>query len=197
MSRIIFRIIIISIAAAGGMRCSSTPSCCVISPPRMSLTGDKTVIERQIIGEYKELEKDAWAISSAKTTIAGTDTGSTVSAADPEIFKAMKIREYNSEKITEYKSSGIIGEALTGYIQIINTEKFKDDPDSGSAAARMVLEENSARKTIFTRTLLNMNKKEPSADQIDAFGKLFAEEKRAAARKGDWFQENSGRWKQK
>ena len=47
--------------------CSSGPSCITVTPPKVNMTTEKTAIERQIIGEYRELEKDAWAISSART----------------------------------------------------------------------------------------------------------------------------------
>lgn len=194
MKKIIIATILISAAAVIESGCSSFPSCCVISPPRVSLTGDKTIIERQIVGDYKELEKDAWAVSSSKTTVSGTDTGSTVSAADPEIFRAMKIREYNDEKIRGYKNDGALGETNSGYVQYISADKYQADKEGREAINRLIVEENSARRLIFTRTLMNMNKIAPSADHIDAFGKLFAEEQRAAARKNDWVQDKSGRW---
>lgn len=177
--------------------CSSMPSCCVISPPRIHLTGEKTVIERQIVGDYRELEEDAWVISSMKTTVASAEGLSSTSAADSETLRAMKIREYNSDKITDYKKQGAIGEANNGLLVYMHTDEIEDDPEEKRYLQRLINEENEARLTIFERTLLNINRRQPTGEEIEAFGRLFAEEKRAMAGKDEWIQDSSGRWIQK
>jgi uncharacterized protein YdbL (DUF1318 family) len=187
-------IIMLSVSCAFLTGCSSLPSCCVIAPPKIHLTGEKTVIERQIVGDYKEIEKDAWVISSVQTTLTRSEGSATVSAADKEIFRAMKIREYNNESIRTFKDDGAAGETFNGYVQYIANEKYDRDPDAKGEVQRILSEENSARKLIFQRTLLNSSQKEPTAEEIEAFGKLMAEEQAAAARKGDWIQDKSGRW---
>lgn len=186
---IISAIILISIYTG----CSSVPSCITVVPPAISLTGEKTVIERQIVGDYRELEKDAWSISSVKTTTGRSATQGQISG-DPEIVKAVKIRDYISDKILAYKKEGALGESASGYVVYRETKKYESSSDFKKALTLVIDEENNARKTIFTRSLINIEGTEPGKVKVENFGKLFAEEQRAIAEKGDWIQDNSGRW---
>ena len=176
--------------------CKSTPSCLTVVPPEINLTGEKTVIERQIVGDYMELEKDAWTVSSIRTTVGKTEGGAQGSG-DPEIIKAVKVREFHSGKIREYKSEGAIGETSAGYISYIEASQYESSPELKKVLLSVIDEENKARKDIFVKTLSKSGAKEPSKNEIDSFGKIFAEEQRALAQKGDWIQDNSGKWSRK
>lgn len=173
--------------------CSSVPSCITVVPPTINLTGEKTVIERQIIGDYRELEEDAWSISSVKTTT-GRSASQRQISGDPEIVKAVKIRDYISDKVLAYKKEGAIGESAIGYVAYRETKKYESSADFKKALMLVIEDENNARKTIFTRSLMNIEGVEPDKAKVENFGKLFAEEQRAIAEKGDWIQDNSGRW---
>ncbi|HNX24523.1 MAG TPA: DUF1318 domain-containing protein, partial [Spirochaetota bacterium] len=176
--------------------CSSTPSCINIVPPNVNLTGEKTVIERQIVGDYMELEKDAWTISSVKTAVAKKNLSGKMSG-DPELFKYMKVREFHYDKIKEYKSEGALGEANTGYVQYMETKKYESSPAEKKILLTVIDEENRARKKIFDRLIFISKGSEPEKAEIDFFGKVFAEEQRGLASKDEWIQENSGKWGRK
>jgi hypothetical protein len=173
---------------------TSTPSCCVIASPEINLTGNRTVVERQIVGDYKELEKDSWIISSVRTTVQKTKGAGTMTAADRELFLAMKVREFHLERINGYKKDGALGENSRGLIEYRKTAEFEKDSKAKKVLESIIENENEARRTIFKRTLVKMKKKEPDNNEIEAFGKLFAGEQRALARKNEWIQEDSGRW---
>ncbi len=194
-----YKLIIYCILITAGLAgCSTTtPSCCVISSPKINLTGEKTVVERQIVGDYKELEKDSWVVSSVKTTVQKKTGAEPVISGDSELVLAMKIREFHSDKIRDYKDRGFIGEANNGYVEYIKSGPSENDKDILELIKRVIKNENNARKTIFTRTLLNANKKPPTDEEIEAFGRIFAEEQRALAQKNDWIQDESGRWVKK
>ncbi len=195
MNRILTAIIIL--CAALLTRCSSGPSCLTITPPRINLTGEKTVIERQIIGEYRELEKDAWVISSARTLARGTGRGTAAIGADRELFIAMKIREFHKNKISRYKEKGILGESSEGLIAYRPDKSIEKDPVSKKILFALIKNENDARKTIFKRSLYLLNEKEPKKAEIAAFGMIFADEQRKLAEKNEWVQEKNGRWRRK
>jgi hypothetical protein len=194
------KFIIITAAAASAAvlstGCSSGPSCISIVPPDVNLTGEKTVIESQIVGEYKELEKDAWTISSVKTT-AGKKNISGRMSGDPELFKYMKVREFHSDKIREYKSEGALGEGNTGFIQYMDNKKYESSPAEKRILLTVIEEENRARREIFTRSLLISKGSEPLKSEIDDFGRNFSEEQRGLAFKDEWIQEKSGTWVRK
>ena len=170
---------------------------CSIAPPVIQITGDKTVIERQIVGEYMELEKDAWETSSVKTAVGKKKTGAALTSCDRELLAAMKVREFHREKIREYKNIGALGESNTGYIEYRTTDRVEKDKPLRAFITRLVAEENRARKTIFIRSLVLMLKKEAPEAEVAGFGRLFAGEQRKIAQKNDWIQEKTGRWEQK
>jgi len=193
------KFIIIAAAASAAViysGCSSAPSCISIVPPNVNLTGEKTVIESQIVGEYKELEKDAWTISSVKTT-AGKKNISGRMSGDPELFKYMKVREFHFDKIKEYKSEGALGEGNTGYIQYMENKKYESSPAEKKILMTVIDEENRARKEIFIRSVLVSKGSEPLKSEIDEFGRNFSEEQRGLAFKDEWIQEKSGTWGRK
>ncbi|MDY6935614.1 MAG: DUF1318 domain-containing protein [Spirochaetota bacterium] len=169
------------------------PSCCLISPPDIHLTGEKTVVERQIVGEYRELEKDAWVISSVKTNIQKSK-GTYIAGGDRQILLALKIREFHEDKIRGYKGEGAIGEKNNGFVKYMRNPKYDGDRNLKTILTRVINEENRARKIIFARTLKRSGIKEPSEKEIEAFGRIFAEEQRALAKKNDLIQNNSGKW---
>lgn len=168
--------------------------CISITPPQVNITTEKTAIERQIIGEYRELEKDAWAISSARTLSRGTGSGDKLMGSDRELFIAMKIREFHLDRIRIYKQEGALGETMTGYISYRSVKKYERNAAEKNILLTVIKNENGARKTIFTRSLFLLNKEEPSRSQTAAFGILFATEQRKTARKNEWIQEKNGRW---
>jgi hypothetical protein len=198
------RFIIFAVAAAAALTarcssmdsCSSSPSCCSIIPPNVNITGEKTVIERQIIGDYMEIEKDAWAISSVRTT-ASQGTVSGKMAGDPELFKYTKIREFHQDKIREYKNESALGENNKGFIQYIETKKYEMSPAEKKILLTLIDEENIARREIFTRFIYLSKESTPQENEIVFFGILFAEEQRGLALKGEWIQQNSGTWERK
>ncbi len=183
---------VFALALAGCASTSEIPSCCWISPPDIHLTGQKTVIERQIVGDYREIEKDAWVVASVKTGIA---PGKQV--RDEEMFKAFKAREELAPEIRKLKDEGAIGEANTGYCAYVGTPAYESDANRKKALQSILSRENDARKTIFIRSLIKSGVANPTAEQIASLGKKFAEEQRAFAKENDWIQEAGGRWVRK
>jgi uncharacterized protein YdbL (DUF1318 family) len=176
-------------------RCSSTseiPSCCWIAPPDINLTGQKTVIERQIVGDYRELEKDAWVVSSVKTNMAGRGTG-----RDEEIFSAFRTREELNAVVRKYKDDGAVGENQSGLLGYIGTPDYERDANRKKALLAVMERENGARKIIFKKALMKAGIAAPTDAQVDSLGRRFAEEQRAFSRENDWIQENNGKWVRK
>lgn len=169
-------------------------SCISLKPPKMHLTGKQTVIESQVVGDYQEIESDAWAISSEKTNVQKESAGSSSGVGDEEMFEAMKIREYHADKVREYKNEGAIGESNVGYLEYRSLEKYESDKDQKKILAILIKEENKARKTIFYRTIVLSGKSNPTPYDIETFGKKFAEEQIDLAFENDWIQNTSGSW---
>jgi hypothetical protein len=174
-----------------------TITACTIVPPKISLTGEKTVIERQIIGDYRELESDAWVISSVKTP--PREKGiQVISGTDPELMGAIKIRQFHSEKIARYKAQGAIGEAGTGLLAYRPVDLYESKKNEKDVLLTVIRNENEARLTIFRRSLYLRGNKESTEEDVSQFGRtVFAGEQRNAALKGEWIQDAGEKWIQK
>ncbi|MFW5771133.1 MAG: DUF1318 domain-containing protein [Spirochaetota bacterium] len=182
--------------------CSSTqncmkgmPSCIEITPPDINLTGERTVIERQVIGDYRELEKDAWIVSSAQTSVAHGRSQQVMVTGDEVLFRALKIREFHREKIREFKDKEAVGEGNDGLLYYRQNSYYEKNPEQKKQLQVLLDEENRARETIFKRSVSTV--KEKNAELIQKFASRFAEEQRAMAQKGDWIQLENGRWVKK
>ncbi|HOE20668.1 MAG TPA: DUF1318 domain-containing protein [Spirochaetota bacterium] len=167
------------------------PSCLEIYPPAINITGEKTALERQLIGEYHELEQDAWVTSTVMTPSKGNRKA--VINADEELMNAIQIRELNSDIIRLYKDRGLIGEQNNGYIAIVDEKKLQSLQES-DAIRTIVQQENNARSIIFVKSSGATKSNEAKAMQ---FAVEFAKEQQAKAKKGDWIQNNDGRWVKK
>lgn len=167
------------------------PSCLEIYPPAINITGEKTALERQLIGEYHELEQDAWVTSTVMTPSKGNRKA--VINADEKLLNAIQIRELNSDIIRLYKDRGLIGEQNNGYIAIVDEKKLQSLQES-DAIRTIVQQENNARSIIFVKSSGATKSNETKAIQ---FAVEFAKEQHAKAKKGDWIQNNDGRWVKK
>lgn len=169
---------------------------CIVSPPKVRLTGEKTLVENQVIGEYREIEPDAWAVSSAKTGVQRQKSSSTV-AGDETIFNAMKIRSLNDERIRSYKNEGALGETASGLVAYHTADKYEKEEVLKKNILVLADEENKARESIFRQSAVIAGKTQPVAADIDAVAKRFAAEQRDLAKKNDWIRESNGTWTRK
>ena len=168
---------------------------CIISPPAVRLTGEKTLVENQVIGEYREIEPDSWAVSSVKTGVQ-RQKGSSV-AGDEVIFEAMKIRELNAERVRSYKNEGSLGETAAGLVAYRPLDRYEKDADLKRNLMTLVDEECRARKSIFARSAELAGKEKPTDADIAAAAKAFAAEQFDLAKKNDWILESNGTWTRK
>ena len=172
-------------------------ACITIVPPKISMTGEKTVIERQITGDYMELEPDAWVVSSVKTLSGESSVEVFAGGYDEELINAINIRNFHGNKIMRYKSEGAIGEAATGFIVYRSLPSYEKQKAERGILMAVIKNENDARLTIFKRSIFLKEKRQPTQNELNSFGQIFAEEQRKSALRGDWIQDASGKWTQK
>jgi len=170
-----------------------------IKPPKMTITGERSIVESNIIGQYGEIEKDAWAIASVKTSLQSADGVVRTTVSDPQMFQAMKVMEFHSDEIRVLKTKGVLGENNLGYIQYLAEnsaaiEEYEKNPDSRKILFLMIDEENKARRVLFERSLVLSGIADPSIVQVEAVGKKYAQERADKALEGDWLQNLSGKW---
>ena len=172
-------------------------ACITIVPPKISMTGEKTVIERQITGDYMELEPDAWIISSVRILSGGSSIVMSADGYDEELINAINIRNFHNDKVVQYKSEGAIGEAATGFILYRSLPLYEKQKAEKDILMAVIKNENDARLTVFKRSVFLKEKREPTQNELSSFGQIFAEEQRKSASQGDWVQDAAGKWTQK
>ena len=165
---------------------------CTISIPDIQLTGEKTALQKQVLGEYEELESDDWVIASARLGTGGQST--TFSGQKQTILEAIKNQKFRQDEVIELKRNKIIGENNKGFLEIVNPEKL-DNPEQQARAEQLVKDENADRKIIYERALAVMDiPVEWSRSKIDS---MFAAEKRNQTKSGTLVQNAQGEWIEK
>ena len=107
-------------------------SCTVIIPP-ITLTGSKTAIEKQIIGEDNEIEEDVWLISSVKTVQGKKEQElSSKKAKDSKknslTYKAIAILDVFEPYLSKLKKDLVVGEDQNGFVSNLFLEKKVNPP---------------------------------------------------------------------
>ena len=161
---------------------------CVIIPPKIELTGEKTMIERQISGDYRELEDDAWVVSSARTNVQKEKSGTAVSFSDEEILSAQNIRSMNEERIRRYKDESAIGEGRDGNLKYRTVSVYEKDTRKKNELLSIIETENSARKKIILHYAAKTKKTE-TEERAN-----FAAEQKEKAKRGDLIENADGKW---
>lgn len=173
----------------------SFQNCSSIVAPGVTLTSEKTATENQIIGEYREIEPDAWAVSTVKTAV--TRQKSTSVSSDPELMMALKMRELNEEQIRKYKNEEAAGEGSNGYLMYRTSKKYESDKDIKKVILSVIDDENKARRTIFERSIILSGKTAAGDADVSMIAKQFAKEEQSRAQKNDWIQGTDGQWQRK
>lgn len=198
-------------------------ACCSFVIPPVTLTGNKTAIEKQIIGEQNELEKDVWMISSAKTASRIDDSQLTDEQKQQEeklrkenkyVNEAFLIMDLYSDNIAELKKDNVVGENNKGRLtNLIEVEKVKnalseeiqkkydpemvDDIEKGKDYRNLVetiRQINHARDLLVKGYLSGKSKSKMTESEVVQIQKTQFHE---SALKGEYIQLPSGNWTQK
>lgn len=100
----------------------------IVVPP-VTITGQKTATERQIIGEQTELEKDVWMISSAKTAehaeldAKPKEVRQSMERENAATYRAFLKFEMFSGHLAQLKKDRVVGENNKGFVANLFTEK--------------------------------------------------------------------------
>ena len=166
---------------------------CSVKLPDIKITGEKTALENQILGEYKKVREDAWMISSERGS---GDFFSSIPHDKKEIIEAVRSREFNKDDVDEFKMSKIFGENRDGLLEFIKGEEFtKLDTKTRQLAEKIILQENKDREIIIQRiTDLNMKISSSTTKEIrEAFFNLNVEE----SPEETYFKNKKGNWETK
>jgi uncharacterized protein YdbL (DUF1318 family) len=163
---------------------------CSIRAPEVQVTGEKTALEREVLGTYEEMEEDTWMIASTRAAKAEDEVK--ISPEKKKVLEALQEQKFNKDDIEEFKREGFVGENNTGFLELRLIDQLKQQPDRMKFIQSIVQEENADRNIIMGRVIeLNESLKKSNKDDIQA---IFAKMNQENSPKGTWVQMDTGNW---
>ena len=179
------RIEIILLLALIGVSCS-------IKAPEVRVTGEKTALEREVIGTYQQLQEDTWMIASKRSASNETVT---VAPEKQRVLDALQQQKFNKDDVDEFKKKGYVGESNQGILEIRESKDLKANPGTKTLVDQIVKEENASREVIMNRVVeINESLKQSVRQSILA---IFAQMNQDNSPVGTWIQRQLGDWVKK
>ncbi len=165
---------------------------CSVKLPEITFTGEKTVLENQVLGVYQQIESDAWLIASTRSFNSSTTE---MSAPKQEVLEAVQNRKFNKDDVDELKRDKVVGEGNKGFLSILGNEDYRQKADYKQFVDQIVAEENRDRQIIFERVLaVNTTAAQAGSAKVnDIFAKLNFD----ASEPGTLIQTPDGQWVEK
>ena len=165
---------------------------CAIQTPEVRITGEKTALENQILGHYARLEEEVWMLVSYRSP---DSTEQSFSQERRQMLEAMRNRMFNRDDVEEFKTDGVVGEALTGLLEIRPTDQYEEDNIYRRRVDVVVREENRDRQVIMVRIVeLETDLDTRESEQIAV---VFARLNQEGSPDGTWIEVSEGRWERK
>ncbi len=179
--------------AALGIFAFSLWTGCSIKAPEVTVTGEKTSLEKQVLGTYEEIENDADMVASTRAL---TGKKAPVMSIEKKlVLKAIQNRKFNQDDVEEFKRMGILGENNQGLLEVVDKKRLEKDPDLKKRVLTILNEENRDRQIIMDRVVqVNESLKNASPAEVHA---VFAKMNRQNSKPGTWIQLPNGKWVKK
>lgn len=165
---------------------------------QITLVDTRTALENQVLGSYKELNREFVMIASVRSVDEkgiAEDRLKGMSASQRDAMKAMQAREFNRDDIDDFKRNGCVGENSMGLLEIFLCDKAKVDPKYEKLLNDVVNEENESRMVVMKRVII-MNESLKESD-LPSIQKVFAGMNRDSAKAGELTQKEDGSWVKK
>ncbi|NOR46338.1 MAG: DUF1318 domain-containing protein [Candidatus Delongbacteria bacterium] len=163
---------------------------CTVKIPDIKITGEKTALENQVLGEYSKIKEDAWMVASERG-----DGQIKITADRKEVVEAVRDREFLKDDMNELKLKGYLGEIVSGLLEVIDPEKIlKLDKKEQNRIELLLKKENNARILIMKRIIETDTKFKSSPKEVyQAFFVMNLED----SPEKTFYQNKKGKWVKK
>ena len=159
------------------------------------VTGQRTALENQVMGSYRELDDDLILASSVRAVTANKRV---LSTSRQNGVDAKLNQQFNQDDLAELEELEILGESSNGVVVLLPTTVTHRPPSSRAQlelAKQIIAEENRDRASIWQRIIeSNPNL---AAKDLPQVRKTFATMRRQALMSGQWYQDDGGTWVRK
>jgi hypothetical protein len=173
---------------------------CTVKPPEITVTGEKTVLEKQLLGEYRFSSRPIFIPSVDGGIYVATHEALLDSVPSAEEFQtsrrdyiiALANSKFNLDDINRFKDAGVIGEDNRGFLHL-----FEDKLGNLNQADRNILpsileEENRGRRVIMNRII--QLRADLTEEDLDDIKTIFAKRNIEEEKSGRMIQLESGEW---
>lgn len=159
------------------------------------VTGQRTALENQVMGSYRELDDDLILASSVRAVTANKKVMST---SRQKGVDAKLNQQFNQDDLAELEDLEILGESSNGVVVLLPTTMSHKPPSTKAQlelAKQIIDEENRDRASIWQRIIeSNPNL---AAKDLPQVRKTYANIRRQALTPGQWYQDDAGIWVRK
>lgn len=166
---------------------------CSIKAPEVRVTGEKTALEREVVGTYHQMEEDTWMIASTRGGKA--EKKFKVSPEKKKVLEALQEQKFNKDDVDEFKRKEYVGENSRGFLEIRPSKELAKDTEKTKLVEEIVQEENADREVIMNR-VIELNSSLKKAVKKDVLA-IFARMNQENSPKGTWIQTQDGKWRRK
>jgi uncharacterized protein YdbL (DUF1318 family) len=165
------------------------------------LTSQRTALENQVMGAYKELDDDLVLVSSVRAAGAPAAPAAALAPGQKKALDARQNQEFNRDDVDELKANGVLGETAAGGLALLPRDVVRTEatatptPAMLRLAATLIAEENRDRAEIWRR-IIDGNGNLTEKDLPDV-RKTYAKLQREATQPGQWCQDETGTWRRK
>ena len=182
--------------------CLMTASC-TVKPPEITVTGEKTVLEHQLLGQYELSNReiylpaaDGGIYQSYRSSLSDSIIGeSAVAEADSsryEYLNALARQRFNYDDIQRFKDIQVVGESYDGYLHIFEDRTSELSTPDRSVLELVVGEENSARRVLMNRVI--KLRADLTEDDLSRVQRMFAAKNINEEKAGRMVQTITGEW---
>ena len=135
---------------------------CTVKIPDIKITGEKTALENQVMGEYTKIKEDAWMVASERG-----DGRLKITADRKDVVEAVRDREFLKDDINELKIKGYLGETISGLLEVVDKETvLKLEKKEKDLIGLLLKKENQARSLIMKRIIETDTKFRSSPNEV-------------------------------
>jgi hypothetical protein len=158
----------------------------------VTVVDERTALENQILGSYKEMDKEVLLLASVRAI---DKKGKLIQAAKVpsgkrKVIHAIQRSSFNMDDIRRFKRLGVIGENNQAEISILNMGVV--EKNEVVFLENLVKEENEDRLVVMNR-VLEVNEDLSNKD-FSSVRKVFSSLNRDKAEVGDMIQTEDGKW---
>lgn len=165
---------------------------CSIRAPELKVTGEKTVLMKQVLGSVEDIDMQNWILVSSRTP--GFGGAADTSDQRRSVLQAIQNKIFNQDDIREFKRKEYVGENNRGFLEIM-TKGEEADSLTRKRIEQVVEEENRDRSVLYERVLALHQ--QATAEGDSTVQALLADLSQNKTESGTWIETANGEWVRK